>query len=403
MSNSCSSALRLVLFRPGVIGNDTAFEAQAAIYKYLQQHYGYAFTIVKSEEDKYQDEALPIISIPKKAWKASLHQLGIPKLGSANQYLDPIFTQADGIITIDPTAYWQGLLAIAYAHQTKKPVWFDASRTVMGASQTLTWKWQRRFWMRKAFYQTTGIIVTVPKCIERFQEIGLYDQVIAPKFTIMGHPVDTKQFVPHPKQSEQDGIVRVLVISRMVPEKGLLYILEAMAPLLRSRPNLQLQFLGRGPMRSFLEAEVAERELRENVIFLNPVPHQEIPSLLGVADLFVNHAVSTGHWEEYFGAVNLEAMACGLPCVLTTSGGISYAIREKDVAVFVEERNIIQLREAITRLLDSEQERCLMGTRARSYVECYYALPVIAEKYHRMIQRGFGDNRLEDSGTNLRY
>jgi glycosyltransferase involved in cell wall biosynthesis len=64
-------------------------------------------------------------------------------------------------------------------------------------------------------------------------------------------------------------------------------------------------------------------------------------------------------------------MCCGIPCVLTACGGISYAIREKDVAVFVEERNIIQLREAITRLVDSEQERREMGKRARDYVEAY--------------------------------
>ena len=240
--------------------------------------------------------------------------------------------------------------------------------------------------MRKALYQTTGIIVTVPKCIERFQELGLFDQFIAPKFRILGHPVDTQRFTPKPKQSEQDGILRVLVISRMVPEKGLLYILEAMTPLLRSRSNLQLQFLGSGSMRSWLEAEVTERGLSDQVIFLNSVPYSEIPDILGGVDVFVNHAVSIRSWEEYFGVVNLEAMSCGLPCVLTSCGGISYAIREKDVATFVEPRNIIQLREAILHLLDSEQERWKIGKRARKYVECHYALPLIAEKYYRMLQ-----------------
>ncbi len=381
--------ISLVSFRPGVIGNGTAFEAQSLIYKYLQDHYGYTFTMVKSEEDKYHDPAFQIISLPQKAWQASLHKIGVPKLEWTNKYLDPIFAQASGILTVDPTTYMQGLLAITIAHRAKKPVWFDTSLTLTRTTETLDWKLKRRFLMRKVLYQTTGIIATVPKCIERFQDLGLFDEVIAPKFTIMGHPVDTKKFIPQPKRSEQDGIMRVLVISRMVPEKGLLYILEAMTPLLRSRSNLQLQFLGSGAMQSFLETEVEECGLSEKVRFLNPVPHGEIPSILGGADLFVNHAVSIGHWEEYFGAVNLEAMSCGIPCVLTACGGISYAIREKDVAVFVEERNIIQLREAITRLVDSEQERREMGNRGRDYVEAYYALPIIAEKYNRMLQRGF--------------
>ncbi|MEQ9625950.1 glycosyltransferase family 4 protein [Coleofasciculus chthonoplastes] len=378
--------IHLVSFRPGVVGNNTAFEAQALIYKYLQEHYGYVFTIVKSETDNYHDPAFKTVSIPKKVWQGSLNPLVLAKWSWNHKDLDQIFAEADGILTVDPTVYPQGFLAIEYAYRSKKPVWFDASLTVLETPQNLNWRLKRRFFFRKALHQTTRIIVTVPKCIERFQSLGLFDEIIAPKFTIMGHPVDTKTFIPQPKRSEQDGILRVLVISRMVPEKGLLYILEAMTPLLQLRRNLQLQFLGSGSMRSLLEAEVIERGLSENVVLLNPIPHSEIPDILGGADLFVNHAVSIAHWEEYFGVVNLEAMSCGLPCVLTRCGGISYAIREKDVAVFVEERNIIQLREAITRLVDSEPERCKIGKKAHDYVKDYYALSVISEKYHRMLQ-----------------
>ncbi|MBE9126893.1 MULTISPECIES: glycosyltransferase family 4 protein [unclassified Coleofasciculus] len=385
----------LISFRPSVIGNNTAFEAQVLIYKYLQEHYGYTFTMIKSEEDKYDDQAFQIISIPKQAWKAALGKLGVPKLGWTNRYLDPIFAQAHGILTVDPTIYLQGLLAVRTAHRAKRPIWFDASLTLVGNTQNLSWQLKRRFLLRKALHQTTGIIVTVPKCIERFQSLGLFNEVIASKFTIMGHPVDTQKFTPQPtKQSEQDGILRVLVVSRMVPEKGLLYILEAMTPLLRSRCDLQLQFLGSGSMKSLLKSEVAERDLKEKVVFLNPVSHREVPNVLGSADIFVNHAISLGCWEEYFGVANLEAMSCGLPCVLTNCGGISYAIREKDVAVFVEERNIIQLQKAINHLLDSKKERCELGKRARTYVECGYALPRIVEKYHHMITKHISNNQL---------
>jgi glycosyltransferase involved in cell wall biosynthesis len=385
--------IKLVSFRPGVIGNNTAFEAQASIYKYLQKHYGYRFTIVKSEGDQYHDPAFEIISIPQTAWKSRLQKLGIPKLGAIHKSLEPIFVQADGILTVDPTTYLQGLLAIRIAHQLKKPVWFDASKTFDRTPKNLYFQWKRRFWLRKALHQTTGIIVTVPKCIERFQELGLFDQVIAPKFRILGHPVDTQRFTPKPKRSEKDGILRVLVVSRMEPEKGLLYILEAMTPLLRSRRNLQLELLGSGAMRSLLEAEVTERGLSDQVIFLNSVSHGEIHDILAGVDVFVNHAVSIGSWEEYFGVVNLEAMSCGLPCVLTSCGGISYAVREKDVAVFVEERNVIQLREAIIHLLDSQQ-RQEMGKKGRDYVEAYYGLIVIAEKFHRMLQHSLVEDGL---------
>ncbi|MFB0534675.1 MAG: glycosyltransferase family 4 protein [Anaerolineae bacterium] len=385
---------KLVSFRPGVIAHGTAFEAMALMYKYLQEHYGYEFTIVKSEDDVYDDPAFKIISIPRKVWKPLPYLPFFPMSWMNNRLLDSIFAQADGILTVDPTtAYLQGLLAIRKAYRSGKPVWFDASSTIMGTTgRTLNWKLKRRF-LKEALQQTTGIIVTVPKCIERFTDMGLFDEVVAPKFTVMGHPVDTTRFALQPKLSEQDGILRVLVISRLVPEKGLFYIIEAMTQLLQECNNIQLQILGSGPMKPLLEREVVERNLSESVIFLSPVPHADVSGILGSADIFVNHAIAVSRWEEFFGVANIEAMSCGLPCILTRSGSIPYVIREKDVAVLVEERNIAELREAITQFVNSEQKRREMGKKARDYVKRHYALPVIAEKYHWMLQHGFG---LED-------
>lgn len=379
--------VNLISFRPNVASQNTAFEAMASIYKYLQRHFDYTFTVIKSESDNYQDQSLDVVSITKRVWQVNPYVPALQYKWFSHSSLRSRFAQSDGILTVDPTVYSQGSLAIQIAHQLGKPVWFDASRTDMGSVQGPSWKLKRRP-MQKVFHQTTGIIVTVPKCIERFRNLGLFDAKIAAKFSIMGHPVDIERFIPQPKLSERDGILRVLVISRLIPEKGLFYILEAIRPLLKKHDNIQLQLLGSGPMQSLLKREVEEQDLSKKVIFTKPVSHEKIPYILGSADLFINHAVSLPQWEEFFGAVNIEAMACGLPCILSTSGGIPYAIREKDVALLIEERNIIQLREAITYLVDSKQARCDLGQRARDYVERYYALPTIAEKYHRMLQVG---------------
>lgn len=377
----------LLFFRVGAIANESAFEAMSLIYQCLQEKYGYQITIVKSEHDNYQNEAFKIVSISEKAWKVNKYLSLFLMPGLQDSSLRRMFAEADGIVTVDPTAYSQGLLGINEAQRAGKPVWLDTSITVPETRRDLMWKLQRRG-ILKALAQTTGIIATGPKCLERFQDLALLDEAIASKFTIMGHPADTQRFVLQAKLSARDGILRVLVVSRLVPEKGLLYILEAMTPLLRERNNLQLQLIGTGPLKSLLSREVSERALEDKVLFRNPVPHGELAEIIGSADLFVSHAVSTSGWEEYFGASNIEAMSCGLPCVLTSSGGTPYTVREKDVAVMVEDRNIIQLRTAIAQLLDSESERLEMGQRARNYVERYYAVATIAEKYHRMLQRG---------------
>lgn len=391
----------LLLYRPAVIGHNTAFEAMALIYKYLQQKYGYRFTIVKSSTDEYDHPSFKVISISPKDWQVKFPGLLLSNWVRKRSALDALLNDADGVLTVDPTIYEQGLLVIEKASLLKKPVWFDTSKTNLQSMQMLDWRLKRRFVMRGAIKKCTGIIATVPKCLERFQDLGLLDESTASKFHFMGHPVDLKKFSPVPRLSRTDDTLRILVMSRLVPEKGLLYILEAVIPILKEHRHVQLQIIGSGMLKQLLEREVMEHGLTQQVVFWGQVSHQELPTVLDKADIFVNHALTISSWEEYFGVANLEAMACELPCVLTGSGGIHYAIREKDVALFVEERNVVQLRQAIANLLNAEDERIEMGRRARCYVEAYYGLPVIAEKYHQMLQRGFAQHSSFGEPNNL--
>lgn len=384
--------VHLLSYRPGVISNGTAFEAMASIYKYLQKNYGYEFTIVKSKADNYDDPSFKVISISSCDWKNQLSYLPLVTLLDQSSEVEALLNKIDGVLTVDPTAYSQGLFAIKKSNYLKKPVWFDTSKTNLRAVKTLDWRLKRKFLVKESIKCCTGIIATVPKCLERFQDLGLLDESVASKFYIMGHPVDMNQFKSCERLSKSDHILRVLVVSRMVPEKGLLYILEAMTPILENNPQVQLQLLGSGILKPLIEQQVYERGLNNQVVFLNPVPHKELALILKQADVFVSHALSTASWEEYFGAANLEAMACELPCVLTSSGGISYAVRENDAAIFVDERNIIQLREAVIHLLGNEQKRIEIGRKARGYVERHYSLPVIAQRYHQMLQKGLSQN-----------
>ncbi len=373
----------VISFRPGVIGNNTAFECMALIYKYLQNKYDYRFTIIKSEEDDFYDPELKIVSIPKKIWGSFPDIPFFPYASTRKKTLEPIFKESDIVLTVDPTRYYQGLLAIRYGNRLNKPVFFDASLTLLGQNKEFLWRLFRPK-IKKALYQASGIIVTVPKCIERFNDLCLFDEKIAKKFTVMGHPVDTSNFKPAPKKSN-DGILRAIVVSRLVPEKGLYYILEAISPLLKENKKFILQILGSGPMESLLRKEITERNLNSQVEFIKPVVHAELPGVLSAADIFINHMVPDSRSEEAFGAVNIEAMSCGLPSVLSRVGGIPYAIREEGVAILVEPRNIVEIRAAITRLLTDSSLRKEMGEKARAYVKKHYDLEFIAEKYHNML------------------
>jgi len=380
----------IIVYRPGLIGNRTAFECQSSIYKYLQKKHGYRFTIVKSHSDEYVDSEFDIVSISQAEYRC-LPLTPYPLLPYAvKRNLNRIFMGADGILTIDPTIYPQSLQAIKFANRNDRPVWFDTSLTHTDRGSSLYWKlvWRNR--LRSAVSACSGIIMTTPRCIERFADLGLLGAIASDKFITMGHPVDTVLFSRRDvcRGNSGQGKLKIIVISRLIPEKGHIYIIEALAPLLRKNENISMDFIGAGVLHDYLIREIKEKGLERSIKIIAAMPHSELPKHLNEADLFINHAISVGQWEEYFGAANLEAMACELPTIVTSSGGISYVIRGSEVALFVGERSIADIREAVTRLIVDEGLRERLSKNARKYVLENYDLSVIAEKYHQMLQKG---------------
>lgn len=378
---------KLISFRPNCVGNNTAYECMAMIYKYLQDKYGYSFTIIKAEGDRYEDPAFKIVSIPDWVWRPIPRTHFFPPSLRRSTMLRNLFAHVDGILTIEVTTYPQALLAMRTAKELGKPVWYDSSVTTMGKGESVRWKVARML-IKPLLSHVNGIIVTVPKCLERYQDIGLFGAELAPKFVMMGHPVDTSRFKPICRASADDGIIRVLVVSRLVPEKGCYYIIEALAPILGKQSDVRLQILGEGPMKGLIQKEAARRGIADQVEFLPMVNHADLPGIVGSADIFVNHAVATSGWEEFFGVVNLEAMACGLPCVISNCGGLSYVVRDNEAAVMVNERDVHGLRTGIQRFIEDKPLRREYGERARAYVVQHYDITVIGERYRQMLEEG---------------
>jgi len=382
--------MRVLSFRPGVADSETALESVTHIYKFLEQEYDYKFTIVKFESDTYNDDELDIVEIADNSLKTKIWPFldYVPKLPVGSlipERINTLFKESDIVLTVDPTTSPVGVLGIRLAHAADIPVWFDSGRTTMNPRLGLRWSVQRRV-ISDSLYDVKGIIATSPKVFERFSDLGLYNKNLAEKFTIMGHPTDTDLFSP-PEARDSDTI-DIVTLSRLVPEKGIYYILEAVTPILRSRNDVRLKLIGEGPMRNAIKTEVKERGISDVVEFLGRVPHQDLPDVYANANIFVNHAVDIDSWEEFFGAANIEAMACGLPCVLSTSGSIPYVIREDGIARLVQQRDIRELRSEIKTLVESETERARMGEAARSFVTREYSVSAISEKYHRMIVDG---------------
>src|SRR5439155_25364129 len=137
---------------------------------------------------------------------------------------------------------------------------------------------------------------------------------------------------------------------RLADQKGIPYLLEAMAALSDRFPQLTLLLAGDGPSKESLARRAAELGIEERVRFLGV--RLDMPQLFQVFDLMVLPSV----WDG-LPMVLLEAMAAGCPIVATAVGGVPMAIRHEVSGLLVEPRNPKQLADAIATLLSNDALR----------------------------------------------
>jgi glycosyltransferase involved in cell wall biosynthesis len=375
-------SMKILIYRPGIAPANSAFEAQALIYRYLQQKHGWSFHMLLDDADTFTATDLKISRFRRARWHQILPEVSL----LSNKVLSSLVrTEApDLLLGSDPTIYGQGRLALRVAERRGVPFVFDVSMTVLVRRSFLSRQLAIRTGLADRIERSAGMIMTSPKCMERFRVLGYSSPRLASRCLILGHPVDTSRFFPLPDRKIASK--RIIVVSRLVPEKGIQYIFEALAPLLEARRAWSLQFVGGGPLLDYLRREVSERNLEGQVILSGEVPYQDVPNLLREADVFVNHAVDSTMWEEYFGLANIEAMACGLACVVSDSGSISWVLREEGIAAIVTQRSVVEMRRRVLELMENTEARSLMSSKAIEYVNRNYALPVIAEKYRRFFE-----------------
>lgn len=375
--------MRIAVFRPGIISNGSAFEAQALIYKFLQKKYGYDFLIIKDEKDNFVDDELNVVSIPTKAYSSFFRLPYVINRYAYNRYVIENIKGYDLIITCDPTIYNQGRLAYEMSRKLNIPYVFDSSVTNLNYKNKYVKKVLSNL-LIKYVEQAKAIWITVPKVAERFSNDGIISNEISNNFVVLGHPVDTNLFKPQKKVNDE---ITLLCISRLVYEKGIHYIIYAVEPLIKLNRKIHLKIVGTGNALSFLKNLAKELDIENNVHFQSPVPHNKLPLLYNSCDIFVSHSVSNSNWEEYFGVASIEAMSCGIPTITSTSGGIPFVIRDIDTANIVTERSIVELTTQLNKLIINSKYREELARKSRDYVEKNYSLEKISEKYHMKLQK----------------
>jgi glycosyltransferase involved in cell wall biosynthesis len=170
---------------------------------------------------------------------------------------------------------------------------------------------------------------------------------------------------------------------RLVPIKGIVYLIRAFASLRVEMPGLRLEIAGSGPERTAIENESQLHGLTDCVTFLDW--QAELAPVFAGWDVFALPSL-----EEGFGIAALEAMAAGLPVVATAVGGVPELVEDGRTGWLVPPANPDALADRLRDLLLDPEKRRAMGAagqaRARESFSVERMVTAISEIYEQLLE-----------------
>ncbi len=221
---------------------------------------------------------------------------------------------------------------------------------------------------RWAYQNATHCQVTTQPLAEWVQK--KYD-VPPDRMTVIPNHVDTDLFQPGPNIQKQPN--SVVAVGRLDKVKQLDLLLRACSKI----PDCRLTLIGEGSEKQNLMS--LAKELGIPLDLPGNLPHEDLPGMISKHRVYAITSSREGHSKSL-----IEAMACGMPSVVTNVPGLRTAVRDGVDGILAEpdERSI---REAITRLFDDPVLCTSLGKEARAVIIKNYSQEKILHREKELL------------------
>lgn len=242
----------------------------------------------------------------------------------------------------------------------------------------------RRRALCRAFYALTDEVFTVSDELRSYHSRQSWSS--RERISVIHNGVNTDQFCPHP---ERAGLVRselgipsgrvvIGTVGRIVPIKDHKTLLEAARILVRAGQDIHVLIVGSGPELPKLQLQAATSpELAGRIMFLGA--SDRVPDLLNSMDLFVLPSISEGMSNTI-----LEAMATGLPLIVTRAGGNPELVEDARVGRLFTPRDVQALAGILSHLVIDPALRREYGRAARQRAVERFSLTDMVRHYRNL-------------------
>jgi phosphatidylinositol alpha-1,6-mannosyltransferase len=277
---------------------------------------------------------------------------------------------------------WRGIPYACYAH--------GEEMNYAATSRELSWL------LRRVLRGAEVVIANSRNTAQLLQETWNLPQA---KVELLHPGVDTHRFVP----AGRDPALRrelgwtdrpvVLTVGRLQKRKGHDRMIEALALIKHTVPNILYAIVGEGEERHTLQELAAAAHLEPHVQFMGEVADDQLVRCYQQCDLFVLPNRQVGADIEGFGMVLLEAQACGKPVVAGSSGGTTetMSIPQTGRVICCEEPHALAV--LVSELLSNPAQLERMGAAARRWVLEHFDWDTLSNRAAGIFQRLLNSRR----------
>ncbi len=237
------------------------------------------------------------------------------------------------------------------------------------------------------------LFTSVFKNADKTQAISSYLAELAKKFgsrtlpVVVPNGVDVDHFSKNITKGKVDFYrnkikknnddIFLVTSSRLVFKNGITDVISALVLLPK---NIKFAIAGDGELKTELEKQVEDLNLKDRVVFLGFTPHSDLPSLLKACDIFIRPSLSEG-----FGNSFVEAMACRIPVIATPVGGIVDFLIDKKTGFFCEPQNPESIRDAVNEIINKPEQTIKVIDSAFKMVKEKYDWNIVAKQMEEVL------------------
>jgi glycosyltransferase involved in cell wall biosynthesis len=176
------------------------------------------------------------------------------------------------------------------------------------------------------------------------------------------------------------------IVARLDLQKGFEYLLQAIAGLTSTHPDLRLVIVGEGPDQGAIQSMADRLNLIPRIVFAGQ--RGDMANVYAGFHIFVLPSLNEG-----LPMTVLEAMASSRPVIASKVGAIPTVVRDGETGLLVDPKDVVGLRAALDRLLSDPALSSRLATQGHDWVRRHFTSDAMAENYLRMYESVLGITR----------